>query len=207
MTQDKRGPVRAALVHPARASNAPLLLHHALQPHIVSKGFRELNPHDGGIGIGISTASDQSLGAQDLAVAVPTSSLSSDVRVDDTSTSHTNVPNSRPPQLTSGSSSTASMPTAVQQTIAALSMARVEQIQEAQVTEKAPRKPRTCMKCGKRGGAGCSGRQSVKGCALPCQDCGKVECLGRDSKRRETQCWVVREYMVKKMAKKRKRDE
>ena len=61
-------------------------------------------------------------------------------------------------------------------------------LQRQQVTKKKVRKPRTCAKCAI---LGCPGRKAVRNCRNPCQDCRKVDCQGRNSKRPSRPCWHV----------------
>lgn len=42
-----------------------------------------------------------------------------------------------------------------------------------------------CLKCGK---TGCKGAAGAQFCIFPCQDCGEVECSGRDSQHPDQPC-------------------
>lgn len=53
-----------------------------------------------------------------------------------------------------------------------------------------PREGRTCRRCGIRT---CPGKKSVNSCKNPCQDCGKMDCSGRNPKRPKRTCstaWI-----------------
>jgi hypothetical protein len=68
MTQDERGPVRAALVHSSRAADAPPLKHQTLQRHVVQQGFIQPGPGDAAAQAACAPLpADQALGAQEPA--------------------------------------------------------------------------------------------------------------------------------------------
>ncbi len=48
------------------------------------------------------------------------------------------------------------------------------------------RKSRTCRKCAQ---PLCKGRQRVSNCMNPCQDCGRIDCKGRNTHRPEKPCY------------------
>ncbi|KAH6910945.1 hypothetical protein BKA70DRAFT_1268971 [Coprinopsis sp. MPI-PUGE-AT-0042] len=202
MTHVERGPVRAALVHQARAANAPSILHQPLEPHTILQSFMDVEPNEGDGAVGSSnTTGDHDLSAQDPGV-VPIATQPSNDEIDAPSTSTNTAPVSRVPTT---SVDAAALPAAVQRKMIGLSKRQIQKVKAGQVTEKASRQPRHCKKCGSEGEIICGGRRSVALCSMPCQDCGKVECLGRDPKL-ERPCWEVRERREKKLVKKRKRD-
>ena len=61
-----------------------------------------------------------------------------------------------------------------------------ESVENARNSSKKLRKRRTCAKCGE---PTCPGSQKVPNCKNACQDCGKRECRGRNTKRPNKPCY------------------
>lgn len=100
------------------------------------------------------------------------------------------------PKLPNDSTTVQSKPLNLQtQTIQLV--ARQKVMQTAQLRQPSPRnqprtqrKDRTCRKCAV---SGCPGRKQVTLCLNMCQDCGKINCQGRNPKRPKKACsegWV-----------------
>ncbi|XP_006455796.1 hypothetical protein AGABI2DRAFT_76999 [Agaricus bisporus var. bisporus H97] len=66
---------------------------------------------------------------------------------------------------------------------------RVQQRVATRLQKKTPinktRRPRTCKKCAN---PNCPGKRRVQDCRNPCQDCGKVDCAGRNSHKLHLPC-------------------
>ncbi|KAH6907140.1 hypothetical protein BKA70DRAFT_1401096 [Coprinopsis sp. MPI-PUGE-AT-0042] len=106
---------------------------------------------------------------------------------------------------TDSASSDSGSPSAVaQRRMIGLSTAKIQKAHAAQVTETSLRKPRHCKKCGAGPEIMCGGRRGVSFCTRACQDCKKMECLGRDPKL-DKPCWDVKERREKSLGKAKKR--
>ncbi|KAH6902446.1 hypothetical protein BKA70DRAFT_1229093 [Coprinopsis sp. MPI-PUGE-AT-0042] len=203
LTHNERAPVRAALLHPTRATNVPSIAHHHLQTHTVHHGFMEVESHEGEIGVGTSSGpsvGDHVLSAHATEPSHDNTSL--------TGTSGAPLPVTNVP-TTSVDSGVASSPpaAAAQEKMFGLSTAKVKKAHISHDTDVAVRKPRHCMKCGSGEEVMCGGRRGIGFCTKPCQDCHKIKgCLGRDPKS-DRPCWEVKEKREKLLGKKRKRNE
>lgn len=59
---------------------------------------------------------------------------------------------------------------------------------ESETVEGPSRKQscQTCQKCGR--GEGCRGNTGVKNCTYSCRDCGRIDCVGRNSQNLKQRC-------------------
>jgi hypothetical protein len=187
MSHPQRGPVIAALVHPARSAKAPAIQHQPLQTHTVQQGFRNHNEN--------ASAHTVPLPSPPVGTHVTAPTPQPDAqRLDPEALAESQSPQP-PPAHASGSSTTANS----QPHLTALSLSGIQIGLDMRSVEKPERQGRTCMRCGSKT---CPGRQSSSLCPNPCQDCqkGPTECLGRHSSFPKKKCTEVKELKEKELA-------
>lgn len=189
ITYDVRQPIKSAVTNQARSANAPPIQHRTLVQHQHHLDHGLINTHRESSMTTWTTpppAPSPTLPAADCdSVAMAASATSGRV---------TSQPQASSPHVPLSASTLADM---------ALEFSQ-RQVQDAKnatiVASKEPRKLRTCGKCGDSGEVGCPGRQRVNNCRRYCQDCGKVDCHGRDMTRAHIPCTDprVKLKMIKK---------
>ena len=171
-----RKPLADVIHDPSRSAAASLIPYQAAKPHIVEKGF--LNVERG-----------------PSPTALNSEHLPNTQRHYATNTTHSEslstLSAQAQPSTATSSSEIMSMPTisTTRETVKRLARKRVaDSLAECRPVKKA-RKRRTCIKCAE---VTCSGSQTFKNCKNPCRDCRKtIGCKGRNSKRPFTLCHLA----------------
>lgn len=203
LTSGIRKPLALYIHDPSRSENAPPIPHHMPTPQTAKKGFINVDDTANMLpGVQITTTTpnhpDTPHTREELShQATMTSSESMPPAVAEpaepmASTSELQ-PYPPPQSLTTLPTAATNQPTPSSNNnrmlVEMLSRKRVADsiLQRQPVTKKA-RKARTCGKCAV---PGCPGRKAVQNCRNPCQDCKRVDCKGRNTKRLSRPCWYV----------------
>lgn len=191
MSHPQRGPVIAALVHPARSVKAPAIHHQPLQPHTVQQGLRNYNENTATHTVPLPSPPVRTH------VTAPTSQADAQ-RLDPEAMVESQNPQSLPAHASASGSGSSGSLTTTSQHLTALSLGDIQLSLGMRSVEKAERQGRTCMRCGSKT---CPGRHASSRCPNPCQDCqkGPMECLGRHSSFPKRKCMEVKELKEKEL--------
>jgi hypothetical protein len=170
-----RKPLADVIHDPTRSAAAPPIPFQAAKPHVVEKGFLNVER-------GPSPTASNSKHFPGPQYHHPTDTIHSEF-------SSTLSAQPQPSNSTPSSEIPNAPIVTTRETVERLARKRVaDSLAEHRPAKKA-RKRRTCMKCAR---LTCSGSQTVKNCRNPCQDCQKtIGCRGRNSKKPSTLCHLA----------------